>query len=38
MCIALAKSQSARGASHQPAFMNSCLTIGQMFFPGIPIR
>ena len=25
--IASGKSQSARGASHQPAFMSSCLTI-----------
>ena len=29
--IALAKPQSARGASHQPAFMGSCLTISHMF-------
>ena len=27
VCIASAKSWSARGASHQPAFMDSCLTI-----------
>ena len=28
--IALAKSWSVRGASHQPVFMGSCLTIGHM--------
>ena len=26
MCIPLGKSQSAKGASRQPAFMDSCLT------------
>ena len=29
--IASAKSWSLRGASHQPAFMGSCLTIGHMY-------
>ena len=29
--IASAKSQRVRGASHQPAFMGSCLTIGHMY-------
>ena len=28
--IASAKSRSVRGASHQPVFMGSCLTIGHM--------
>ena len=31
MWIALAKSQSMRGTSHQPFFMGSCLTIGHMY-------
>ena len=31
MWIASAKSQSVTGASHQPAFMGSCLTIGNMY-------
>ena len=31
MWIASAKSQSMRGASHQPAFMSSCLTIVHMY-------
>ena len=30
LCVASAKSRNARGASHQPAFMGSCLTIGHM--------
>ena len=32
MLIASAKSQSARGASHQPAFMSSWLTISHTCF------
>ena len=31
MWIALGKSRSVRGASHQPAFMGSCLNISLMF-------
>ena len=34
--IASAKSQSARGASHQSAFMSGCLTISDMFLPFLP--
>ena len=33
MRIASAKSQSARGASHQPAYMGSCLTISHTCLP-----
>ena len=33
MLIASAKSQSVRGASHQPAFMSGCLTISHMCLP-----
>ena len=33
MQVALAKSRSVRGASHQPAFMSSCLTISHMCLP-----
>ena len=33
MGIALAKSRSARGASHQPAFMGNCLTISHTCLP-----
>ena len=29
--VALAKSWSVKGASHQPAFMGSCLTISHMW-------
>ena len=36
MLIALAKSQSVRGASHQPAFMSSCLTISHTCLPCLP--
>ena len=36
MLIASAKSRSVRGASHQPAFMSSCLTIGHMCLPCLP--
>ena len=36
MLIASAKSQSARGASHQPAFMGSCLTFGNKCLPDLP--
>ena len=32
----MAKSHSARGASHQPAFMSNCLTIGHTCFPCLP--
>ena len=31
MWVASAKSKSVRGASHQPAFMGSCLIIGPMY-------
>ena len=34
--IASAKSRSVRGASHQPAFMVGCLTIGHMCLPCLP--
>ena len=34
--IASAKSQSVRGASHQPAFMDSCLTISHTCLPCLP--
>ena len=37
MLIALAESRSVRGASHQPAFMNSHLTISHTFYlPYLP--
>ena len=36
MLIASAKSRSVRGASHQPAFMSSCLTIGHTCLPCLP--
>ena len=36
MQIALAKSWSARGASYQPAFMGSCLTISHTCLPCLP--
>ena len=36
MGIALAKSGSVRGASHQPDFMGSCLNIGHMYQPCLP--
>ena len=36
MLIALAKSRSARGASHQPAFMSGCLTISHTCLPCLP--
>ena len=35
-CIALFKSQNAGGASPQPAFMDSCLTISYMYLPCLP--
>ena len=35
---ALAKSRSVRGASHQPIFIDSCLTIGPMCLPCLPNR
>ena len=38
VCIASAKSQSAREASHHPAFMDSFLTIGHMCLPCLPSR
>ena len=39
MCRLLtARSRSGRGASHQPAFVGSCLTIGQMRQPCQPSR
>ena len=34
--IASAKSRSARGASHRPAFMSSCLTISHMCLLCLP--
>ena len=34
--VASAKSRSMSGASHQPAFMSSCLTISQMWQPYLP--
>ena len=36
--LALANSRSTRGISHQPVFMDSCLTIGLMCFPCLPNR
>ena len=37
MQIALAKSWSVSGASHQPAFISSCLTISHTFYlPYLP--
>ena len=37
MQIALAKSRSVRGASHEPVFMSSCLTISHTFYmPYLP--
>ena len=36
MLIASAKSQSTRGASHQPAFMSGCLTISHTCLPCLP--
>ena len=36
MLIASAKSWSVRGASHQPAFMGSCLTISHICLPRLP--
>ena len=38
MLIASAKSWSTRGASHQPAFMGSCLTIDHACLPCLPSR
>ena len=36
LLIALAKSRSVRGASHQPAFMGSCLAISHTSLPCLP--
>ena len=36
MLIASAKSRNVRGASHQPVFMSSCLTISHTCFPCLP--
>ena len=36
MLVALAKSRSMRGASHQPVFMSSCLTISHTCLPSLP--
>ena len=36
MLIASAKSQSMRGAFHQPVFMGSCLTISHTCLPFLP--
>ena len=36
--IASARSQSLRGASHQPAFMSSYLTKSHTYLPSLPIR
>ena len=38
VCIASAKSRSARRASHQLAFMDSCLTVSYMCLPCLPSR
>ena len=38
MYITLAKSWSMRRASHQSAFMDSCLTISQTFLPCLPSK
>ena len=38
MQIALAKSRSARGAFHQPAFKGNCLTISHTSFPYLPSK
>ena len=37
MWVASAKSQSVRGASHQPALMDSCLTINHMWKPCLKV-
>ena len=34
--IASAKSRSARGASHQSAFMNTCVTVSHTCLPCLP--
>ena len=36
MLFALPKSWKVRGASHQPVFMISCLTINHTCLPGLP--
>ena len=36
MQIASTKSRSIRKASHQPAFMGSCLTVAHMCLPCLP--
>ena len=36
LLIASAKPRSARGASHQPAFMSGCLTISHTCLPCLP--
>ena len=36
MLVALAKSQSAMGVSHQPVFMGSCLAISHMHLLCLP--
>ena len=36
MLIALAKSRSMKGASHQPAFMSGCLSISHMCLVCLP--
>ena len=36
--IASSKSQSMRGASHQPVYMGSCLTITHTYLPCLPSR
>ena len=36
MLIASAKSRRVRKASHQPAFVSSCLTISHTFLPCLP--
>ena len=38
MQIILAKSHNVRGASHQPAFIGSSLTISHTSLPGLPSR
>ena len=36
MLIVSAKSWSARGGSHQPAFMSGCLTVSHACLPSLP--
>ena len=36
LLVASTESRSARGASHQPAFKDDCLTISHTCLPGLP--